>query len=278
MSQPQPQLVVGAQPQQASPAQNYSQSRMVWFRRTGPLTQALFTLPLIGFVTGQQAIIIVAVGMPVLFGILSATGDVAAAVVPFIGIIVWAMIRPPVMSYEARLFTLLRFHLIGGTVKTKQKKKGAASSARRSRFLSRPGSSAKKKKKGKKAGADEEEEEEAAGDEGAAASAADGAPPPETEAMEVGTYPGMPVEVDITLRDRSGHTLTRRRVGIMLDGQLVRTAMSSTSGSISILIDPEAAIGTRLLSICEVGQDGTTPASTIIEKKIVFVPRTRGGR
>ena len=241
---------------------------MVWFRRTGPLTQALFTLPLLGFVTGQQAIIIVAVGMPVLFGVLSATGDVAAAVVPFIVIIVWAMIRPPVMSYEARLFTLLRFHLVGGAVKTK-KKKGGGSAAKRSRFLSRPGASARKKKD-KKADAEED-----AGDKGEPAEAA---LPAEAEVMDVGTYPGMPVEVDITLRDRSGHILTRRRVGILLDGELVRTAMSSTSGHIGILIDPEEAIGTRMLSICEVGQDGSTPTSTIIEKKIAFVPRTRGGR
>ena len=241
---------------------------MVWFRRTGPLTQALFTLPLIGFVTGQQAIIIVAVGMPVLFGVLSATGDIAAAVVPFIAIIVWAMIRPPVMSYEARLFTLLKFQLVGGAVKTKKKKGGRGSAAKRSRFLSRPGASAKKKDK--KADAAEE-----AGDEGEPAEAP---PPAEAEAMEVGTYPGMPVEVDITLRDRSGHILTRRKVGILLDGELVRTAMSSTSGHIGILIDPEEAIGTRMLSICEVGQDGSTPTSTIIEKKIAFVPRTRGGR
>ena len=53
--------------------------------------------------------------------------------------------------------------------------------------------------------------------------------------------------------------------------------MSTTSGQIPILLDPDDAIGTRRLAICEVKHDGK-PASAIIEKRIAFVPRTRGGR
>ena len=248
------------------PAPGYAQSRMIWFKRTGPLTQALFTLPLIGFITGQQAVIIVAVGLPVLFGVLNATGDVAAAVIPFIVIAVFAMIRPPVMSYEARLFTLLRFHLMGGAVKASSKKKKGRTAPKRSRFLSRPGAASKKPKKAMDAAEEEEEEEEAASPSPAGA-----------ESMEVGTYPGLPVEMAITLRDRAGHILARRRVAILLDGSLLRTAISSTSGHIPILIDPEEAIGTRRLTVSEVRQDGS-PASAIIEKTIAFVPRTRSGR
>ena len=245
---------------------------MIWFKRTGPLTQALFTLPLLGFITGQQAIIIVGLGIPVLFGVLSATGDVAAAVIPFLVIIVFALIRPPVMSYEARLFAILRFHAVGGPVKAtaKKKKKGKSSTSKRSRFLSRPGTGPKKKPRGKAAAADatKEEAEEPAEDEPI---------PQEVETMEVGTYPGFPVDVYITLRDRAGHLLPGRRVGIQLDGTLLRTAVSSIDGKIPILIDPDEAIGTRQLAICEVKSDGT-PASAIIEKKIAFVPRTRGAR
>ena len=237
---------------------------MIWFKRTGPLTQALFTLPLIGFITGQQAIIIVAVGLPVLFGVLNATGDVAAAVIPFLVIAVFAMIRPPVMSYEARLFTLLRFHIAGGAVKSATKKKKGKKAPKRSRFLSRPGAS-KKPMKAKDAAEEEEEESTLA------ATA-------EAETMEVGTYPGLPVDMAITLRDRAGHILARRRVAILLDGSLLRTAISSTSGHIPILIDPEEAIGTRRLSISEVRQDGSPASAAIIEKRIAFVPRTRSGR
>ena len=254
--------------QQAAPG--YAQSRMIWFKRTGPLTQALFTLPLIGFITGQQAIIIVAFGLPILFGVLNATGDVLAAVLPFLVIVVFALIRPPVMSYEARLFTLLRFHVMGGPVKAgkKRRKKGAAA-ARRSRFLSRPGTGPRKPKKGAAA----EAEAAAADDEDEEARPS----PAETETMEVGTYPGLPVDIAITLRDRADHILSRRRVGILLDGSMLRTAVSSTSGQIPVLIDPEEAVGTRRLAICEISHDGS-PASAIIEKRIAFVPMTRGGR
>lgn len=250
----------------------YAQSRMIWFKRTGPLTQALFTLPLLGHLTGQQAIIIVGFGIPVLFGVLSATGDVAAAVIPFLVIAVFALIRPPVMSYEARLFTLLRFHAVGGPVKAGAKKKGRGSGGKpassRSRFMSRPGSGPRKKPSEKDAEAAEvDEEERGAGDDA----------PREVETMEVGTYPGYPVDMYITLRDRAGHLLTGRRVGVLLDGTMMRTAMSSNDGKIPILIDPDEAIGTRRLAICEVGSDGS-PASAIIEKRIAFVPRTRGAR
>ena len=248
----------------------YAQSRMIWFKRTGPLTQALFTLPLLGFITGQQAIIIVGFGIPVLFGVLSATGDVAAAVIPFLVIIVFALIRPPVMSYEARLFTLLRFHAVGGPVKAGAKKKKGKSKAasKRSRFMSRPGSSPKKPKGEDAEVAKEGEDARGAGEESA---------PREVETMEVGTYPGYPVDMYITLRDRAGHLLTGRRVGVLLDGTMMRTAMSSNDGKIPILIDPDEAIGTRRLAICEVASDGS-PASAIIEKRIAFVPRTRGAR
>ena len=250
----------------------YAQQRMIWFKRTGPLTQALFTLPLLGFITGQQAIIIVGLGIPVLFGVLSATGDVAAAVIPFLVIIVFALIRPPVISYEARLFAILRFHAVGGPVKAtaKKKTKGGKSSAaaRRSRFMSRPGTGSKKASR-KASAADAAKEEEPAEDEDPTTQ--------EVETMEVGTYPGLPVDVYITLRDRAGHLLPGRRVGIQLDGTMLRTAVSSADGQIPILIDPDDAIGTRQLAISEVKGDGT-PASAIIEKKIAFVPRTRGVR
>ena len=259
-----PSSSVAAEMQQAT--QGYAQSRMIWFRRTGPLTQALFTLPLLGFITGQQAIIIVGLGMPVLFGVLNATGDVAAAVVPFLVIIVFALIRPPVMSYEARLFTLLRFHVVGGPVKARAKKKSGRAAARRSRFMSRPGTKDKDKKaKGRE---DEEETEAAEEDEPA---------PRDTETVEVSTSPGLPVDVFITLRDRAGHLLTGRRVGILLDGTMMRTAVSSTDGRIPVLIDPDEAVGTRHLAICEIRDDGT-PASAIIEKKLAFVQRARGAR
>lgn len=242
---------------------------MIWFKRTGPLTQALFTLPLLGFITGQQAIIIVGLGIPVLFGVLGATGDVAAAVVPFIVIIVFALIRPPVMSYEARLFTLLRFHAVGGPVKaTKKKKKSGKAKPTRSKFLSRPGTGPKKPRD--KAAGDKGQERD---EEQAAAAPASHA----AETMEVGTYPGAPVDMYITLRDRAGHLLTGRRVGVLLDGTMIRTARSGNDGQILILIDPDDAIGTRQLAICEVRSDGS-PASAIIEKKIAFVPRTRGAR
>ena len=246
----------------------YAQSRMIWFKRTGPLTQALFTLPLLGFITGQQAIIIVGLGIPVLFGVLGATGDVAAAVVPFMVIIVFALIRPPVMSYEARLFTLLRFHAVGGPVKAKKKKRTGKAKPTSSRFLSRPGAGPKKPRG--KAGTDRDKKDDESAEEEAPA-------PHEVETMEVGTYPGAPVDMYITLRDRAGHLLTGRRVGVQLDGTMIRTARSGNDGQILILIDPDDAIGTRQLAICEVRSDGS-PASAIIEKKIAFVPRTRGAR
>ena len=255
---------VAAEMQQAT--QGYAQSRMIWFRRTGPLTQALFTLPLLGFITGQQAIIIVGLGMPVLFGVLNATGDVAAAVIPFLVIIVFALIRPPVMSYEARLFTLLRFHVVGGPVKAKAKKKRSGAAAKRSRFMSRPGT----KDKGKKAKGKEDEEEAEAAEE-------DEPAPQDTETVEVSTSPGLPVDVFITLRDRAGHLLTGRRVGILLDGTMMRTAVSSTDGRIPVLIDPDEAVGTRHLAICEIRDDGS-PAPAIVEKKLAFVQRARGAR
>lgn len=242
---------------------------MLWFRRTGPLTQAIFSLPLIGYISGQQAVMTVAVGLPVLFGILHATGgNVAAAVVPFIAISLFAMIRPPVMSYEARIFTLIKFYAVGGAVKSRKKRKMSGKARRRARFLGRPG----RVKAGKKAAAAARPEPEPEPDaDGAGGAGGDG-----TESMEVGTYPGSPVDVSITLRDRARNILPRRRVAIMLDGRQMRTAVSSGSGHIPVMIDPDDAVGTRTLAVCEIAPDGKAGAA-IVEKHLVFVPMTRGG-
>ena len=84
---------------------------MVWFPKISAISQAIFTFPVIGFISGYQGIIIFGLGLPALFITIHATGAMHYGAGMFVAFLIFAMIRPPVISYEGRLYAILRFYM-----------------------------------------------------------------------------------------------------------------------------------------------------------------------
>ena len=102
-----------------------SKAPATWFHRPSALNQAIFALPILGHLTSIQAIMIFGIGLPGMFITLQFTSELHYAAISPLIMVVIAMIRPPVMSYEARLLTVLRFSISGGR---KEKKVTVSSS------------------------------------------------------------------------------------------------------------------------------------------------------
>ena len=89
---------------------SYSDKTALWFHRPTTLNQPLFQMPALGYISGLQATLMFGVGLPVFFGVMNSFG-VWAALVPFVMISALALIRPPILGYEGRLFVRVLFHL-----------------------------------------------------------------------------------------------------------------------------------------------------------------------
>ena len=98
-----------------------SKAPATWFHRPSALNQAIFALPILGHLTSIQAIMIFGIGLPGMFITLQYTSELHYAVIAPLIMVVIAMIRPPVMSYEARLLTAMRFSISGGRKEKKSR-------------------------------------------------------------------------------------------------------------------------------------------------------------
>ena len=103
-------------------SKSISEETAIWFHKPSLLHQSIFSIPVLGYLSTLQAIMIFGIGLPLMFAILYVANDSEYAVIPPIVMAVIAMVRPPVMSYEARALAALRF-LMGGGVKPKKKTK-----------------------------------------------------------------------------------------------------------------------------------------------------------
>lgn len=213
---------------------------IVWFSKTTAMSQSIIRFPVIGQITGQQAVIIFGLGLPVLFGIMQTTGSIATAVPPFLAIIVFAMIRPPLMSYEARMFARLRFMIFGPKKKSQKKKR----TRQVSDVLVVPSSDI------------------------------DGEI---TEPIE--TVPDVPIichvkpdtQVEVSIKLKSGDVImVRKKACVFFDGKLQKTTISDSSGQIRLLLDSADCVGTKEIIAREVGNDGK-PGEIIVSKKVEFV-------
>ena len=242
-----------------------SESRMLWFVRTTPLSQSLFAFPLIGMISGYQAILILGIGLPLLFGTMHATGDITYAAVPFAAMVAFAMVRPPVLSYEGRLFYRLKFLITGpGSF-------GPSSSAagRKGKGKGRGIGRGRRGRGSRAAGEPSRKPRPAAA---AGGGSADPAARPATgrEPMTVRVSPDSPVEVAITLRTREGKAIARKKVRILLDGNPIRTVVSSSSGEVAAVLDPEECIGRRTVAARDI-VGGDRLGDTMAERVIDFV-------
>ncbi len=221
---------------------HYSESRSIWFGKVSGIHQPLVAFPLIGYVSAYQALLIFGLALPVFFGMMSHTGQMHYSIIPALGIAIFAMIRPPVISYEGRLFAMVLFYIHHGSVpapkKPKLSKKGTRSSV-----LAKPSTLLKK-----------------------ATDKVEKIPTPPAEKMTMHVSPSSLTELTIILKDRDANILRRRKVKILLDGSLIRADRSSTSGEISITLMYDECIGTRNITVMDVGDGGT-----IAEKKVTFI-------
>ena len=221
-----------------------SKSTAVWFHRPSQLHQSIFSMPLLGYLSAVQAIMIFGIGLPFMFGIMFATGDLAYAAIPPLIMTVIAMIRPPVMSYEARVFTALRFTL-GGGVKEKKKAKSMS--------LAMPS-------KGKRLAPEESAVEEQM---------------PQDVSI---TVTDRPIEISLSLRRGDGGIYAGKKVRILLDGLEIKTTISSVSGKVLVLLDPGECTGERIISVHALREDDTIEPESILEKRFTFVRDTGLGQ
>ncbi|ABK77320.1 hypothetical protein CENSYa_0687 [Cenarchaeum symbiosum A] len=199
---------------------SYSTSRMLWFHKKGALSSAMFTLPVLGYITGYQAAVISA-GFLLFFMVMNLTGSIGHGAIPLAAAFVFAMVRPPVISYEGRLYHVIRFYLAGGY---------SGRAPRRSSSV--------------------------------LCAAGEGHPPAAPQgrqgALPVTVHPGDPAEVSMILRDRNGAPAASRKVRILLEGETVKTDVSSSAGRITVLLLPEDCTGKKSISVCAIKDDGTT--------------------
>ena len=216
-----------------------SKSTAVWFHRPSQLHQSIFSMPLLGYLSAVQAIMIFGIGLPFMFGIMFATGDLAYAAIPPLIMTVIAMIRPPVMSYEARVFTALRFTL-GGGVKEKKKAKSMS--------LAMPS-------KGERFEPESAVEEQM----------------PQDVSI---TVTDRPIKISLSLRRGDGGIYAGKKVRILLDGLEIKTTISSGSGQVEVLLDPSECTGERIISVHALREDDAIEPESIFEKRFTFVRDT----
>ena len=100
----------------------------VWFHKPTVLNQSVFSLPVLGYLNPVQAFMIFGMGVPGTF-LAMQLAPMHYSVIPLAAMTALAMLRPPVISYEARLVAILRFLLSG---------KGRRGRASRSSSLAAP--------------------------------------------------------------------------------------------------------------------------------------------
>lgn len=223
----------------------FSQMRSLWFAKMSGIYQPILPFPLIGFVSTYQALIIFGLGLPSLFVVMSVTGQIYYGVIPLALFTVFSMIRPPVLSYEARLFSILMFYARGN--RTINGKKKRSKKELKSNVLLKPSSPSAVMKKPSKVDMIE--------------------PLPDVvEKMTIPVSPNELRELSITLKNRDEEPIRRRKVRILIDGTLVMVDRSSKSGEVFVTLTYDDCIGTRKISI--VDADGE---NIIAEREITFI-------
>lgn len=211
---------------------------MLWILRTTFLTQSVFAFPIIGMITGYQAALIFGVGLPLMFATMMYTSSMLYAAVPLLIVFVFAMRRPPVSSYESRLFAIIRFYT--GKRYTAMTPKAGRGSA----VLAVP--------------------------EGPMVTAAADAPqesprPP----MRIMTRPGAMMEVALTLLDVHGAPMPSHKAHVMMDGDILKTTTTTSTGRITVLMDADECVGRRIISVCEATKDGQV-GRTLLSRELEF--------
>ncbi len=220
--------------------QKHSEAKMPWLSKMTSMSQPIFAVPLLGLVSTYQALIIFALGIPSLFITMHITGEIHLGLAPFLIFTIFAMIRPPLISYEGRMIAILSFHLFKGSSKKSKKK-------------------SKQKTKGSgffgKAGATPDITEPA---------------PVQTkpEIMTVQVHGDNLQEISMMLSHR-GTPIRRRKVCILLDGDPIKTVISSVSGEVLTILSNDLCVGNRTISIAEIS--GDTIGETLMSREIKFV-------
>ena len=212
---------------------SYSDKTAIWFHKPTALNQPLFQMPLIGYVTGSQGLLFFGAGLPAFFAVMNAY-DITYALIPLGAAAALALMRPPVMGYEARLAILAWFYI-------RQRPPRRIGSAALAIPVAAGFAIPKKAKPAERP-----------------------APPRPLKVRSA----GRPVEISMVLK--TGENRARRgRVRIMLDGAGIKTAVPTRSGRVSVILHPEDCVGTRTISIHEV--EGNDAAGAMLtSKEVVF--------
>ncbi len=218
---------------------------MVWFAITPLINQPIFTFPMVGYISAYQAIIIFFVGLPAMFITMHVTGELSHGILPFLGIVGFTMLRPPLISYEGRLLARLKFMMLGGSSGGRSVKKNPKKNM--GRYLGVPS-------------AEKEGPEEPAP---APVRAVD-------EPMTVRVGGERMMQIEITLRKPDGGLFAGRKVIILLDDAPILTSVSSPSGQVRIYLENDECHGSRTLSVSDTAPDGSA-VRTLLTKEIRFV-------
>lgn len=89
---------------------SYSDKTAIWFHKPTLTNQPLFQVPLIGYITGSQGLLLFGVGLPAFFLVVGSHG-LPAAPAPLAAAAALTMVRPPVLGYEGRLAVIIWFYL-----------------------------------------------------------------------------------------------------------------------------------------------------------------------
>jgi len=166
-----------------------------------------------------------------MFLVLEISDDLKLAALPVISCVILAMLRPQFMPYESRAYAVMQFLL------SKKKFSPGAESV----TLHMP-----KKKKNPAVMPQR----------------------PAPSAVRI-TATEKPIEISLTLADRSGRRYDGKTVRITLDDIPVKTAISSSSGHASILLEPKECRGTRNIAVYLVDSEGMTK-DKILQRSLIF--------
>lgn len=173
------------------------------------------------------------IGLPGMFAMLQVSSEPHyAAVVPCVMIII-AMIRPPVMSYEVRIITYMKFKMTGGYKKSTPKKSTILAAPKKSRKVM------------------------------------PSVVKPANDALHVVTA-GKPIEMILKLHRGDGAPYGNRKVRVLIDGAQARTTVSSANGEVVIILEPNECTGERTISVHAVRPDGTLEEDSMIARRLVF--------
>lgn len=221
---------------------SYSDKTAIWFDKPTLMNQPLFQMPLLGYITGYQGLLLFGAGLPAFFLMMGPYG-LPVALAPLVAAAALAMVRPPVVGYEGRLAAIIWFYIRGGA-------RVGRATATTSRALAIPRShSASLPGKARPAIPRDR-----------------AAPAP---VMVRAT--GRPVEISLVLRTRENR-VSRPKVRILLDGASVKTAVPSPSGRVSVVLHPEDCTGTRRISVHEVVAGDDSIGARLTEKEVIFRP------